>query len=657
MAIVFIAPDGHIERTVEKLSGASREKIIVAQGLLESAISVARKYQEEAEVFISRGGTVLVLRQADLNIPIVEMQVTARDLAIALKKAEKLVKKEKFRIGVVSFPNMIQQLKDFLPFFSLDITCYELSIGEDVEKKLKLAMNDGMDVLLGGVTTYAFAKRNGLPVVLVESGETSVKYALEEAKRIVAAQRLKERRAEELRIITESISEAIIAVDEKGAISRMNNAARQLLSKSQYSFRDHGARGSSSSPRMGTEDASLPAALRDVIHEKKESRKIIELGNKRLLVNVIPVTVKGAVASSVATLQDVSHIQAMEEEIRREMYFKGYTAKFHFDDIVAHDPITQKTIDLAKRFASTNAAILIHGESGVGKEVFAQSIHSASKRSSRPFVAMNCAAIPESLIESELFGYVDGAFTGARKKGKPGLFELAHGGTIFLDEISEMPFHLQARLLRVLQEHQVMRLGDDKIIPVDVRIIAATNRDLPMLIKSGQFRNDLYWRLNVLNLYLPPLRERKKDILPLIHHMLHESDDCGLAPQISDDCKLYLESYPWPGNVRELKNFCERISAICDEPILTTVLAASLLQADNRAAERSEQKMGTELCSTFPPQIPKDIFSSSESLQNLVDSFGSIQAAAHYLGIHRTTLWRHLRKPDLAKRKQSGALQ
>jgi len=197
----------------------------------------------------------------------------------------------------------------------------------------------------------------------------------------------------------------------------------------------------------------------------------------------------------------------MEEEIRREMYFKGYTAKFHFDDIVAHDPITQKTIDLAKRFASTNAAILIHGESGVGKEVFAQSIHSASMRSSRPFVAMNCAAIPESLIESELFGYVDGAFTGARKKGKPGLFELAHGGTIFLDEISEMPFHLQARLLRVLQEHQVMRLGDDKIIPVDVRIIAATNRDLPMLIKSGQFRNDLYWRLNVLNLYLPPLRE------------------------------------------------------------------------------------------------------------------------------------------------------
>jgi DNA-binding NtrC family response regulator len=161
----------------------------------------------------------------------------------------------------------------------------------------------------------------------------------------------------------------------------------------------------------------------------------------------------------------------------------------------------------------------------------------------------------------------------------------------------------------------------------------------------------------VLNLYLPPLRERKKDILPLIHHMLHESDDCGLAPQISDDCKLYLESYPWPGNVRELKNFCERISAICDEPILTTALAASLLQADNRAAERSEQKMGTELGSTFPPQIPKDIFSSSESLRNLVDSFGSIQAAAHYLGIHRTTLWRHLSKPDLAKRKQSGVSQ
>jgi len=627
MAIVFIAPNRQIEQTVERIVGASTERIIVAQGLLETAIPVARRYQDEAEVFISRGGTVLVLRQAGLNIPIVEIQVTARDLARALEKAEQLVKKERFRIGVISFPNMIQQLKDFLPFFSLDITCYDLSIRENIEHKLQKAMNDGMDVLLGGVSTCELAHKKGFPAVLIELGETAVQYALEEARRIVAAQRMKERRAEELRIITESIKDAIIAVDEKGTISSMNRSALQILQNS-----------SSHSQDSGEETIVLPPVLSSLLHEKKEHRKIVELGNRRLLVNIIPVTVKGAVTSSVVTLQDASRIQEMEEEIRREMYFKGHAARFSFDDVIARDPRTLKTIDLARKYAATNASILIHGESGVGKEVYAQSIHSASPRSSRPFVAMNCAAIPESLIESELFGYVDGAFTGARKKGKPGLFELAHGGTIFLDEISEMPFHLQARLLRVLQEYQVMRLGDDRLIPVDVRIIAATNRDLPALVRAGQFRNDLYWRLNVLNLHIPPLRERRQDILPLIDYLLKRTDHCGAVPEITEDCRRFLKSYAWPGNVRELKNFCERVSAICDEPLLTTARAASLLDFDFDREKNAQTE-----------SIPAQPNVENEGLEALVTRFGSLQEAARYLGIHRTTLWRRLKRAGMSR--------
>jgi len=197
--------------------------------LLEAALPVARKYLDVAEVIVSRGGTVLALKKAGLTVPIVEMQVSAKDLAIALKKAKLLIKKDKFRIGVVSYPNMIQQLKDFLPFFSLDITCYELAIGENVENTLLNAMNDGMDVLLGGVSTYITAKQKKLPAILIESSETSVKYALEEANRIVAAQRVNTRHTEELRIITESINEAVIAVDERGAISQMNNSAKALL--------------------------------------------------------------------------------------------------------------------------------------------------------------------------------------------------------------------------------------------------------------------------------------------------------------------------------------------------------------------------------------------------------------------------------------------
>lgn len=634
MSIIFIAPDNRIEKTVRQLATSTEEKIIVEQGLLETAIPIARRHLDEAEVFVSRGGTVLTLRDMGFGVPIVEMQVTAKDLAIALEKARQLIRKETFRIGVISFPNMIQQLKDFLPFFSLDITCYELSIKENVEDKLGAAMADGMDVLLGGVTTHSLARKKGLPVVLIESGETAVKYALEEANRIVAAQRLNRRRAEELRIITESISEAVIAVDERGQISRLNGVAKNLLSTHLRGKAEGGV-------------AVLPDALKEMLAQKREARKILQFGDTRVLVNVLPVTVKGATASSVATLQDVSHIQAMEEEIRREMYLKGYTARFNFDDVVARDELTLRTVTLAKRFAATTASILIHGESGVGKEVFAQSIHNASGRRLRPFIAMNCAAIPESLIESELFGYVDGAFTGARKKGKPGIFELAHGGTIFLDEISEMPFHLQARLLRVLQEHEVMRLGDDKIIPIDVRIIAATNRDLERLTAEGLFRVDLYWRLNVLNLSIPPLRERRRDVLPLIDRMLSETEGCPAKFRISADCRGYLEAYDWPGNVRELKNFCERIAAICDQDELDIALATSLLRAGSawRRAPAVEGASAPAAAAESPSERPSvaDILGDPERLRAFVGARGNLQEAARELGVHRTTLWRRMK--------------
>jgi transcriptional regulator with PAS, ATPase and Fis domain len=266
--------------------------------------------------------------------------------------------------------------------------------------------------------------------------------------------------------------------------------------------------------------------------------------------------------------------------------------------------------------------------------MFAQSIHNASDRCSRAFVAMNCAAIPETLFESEMFGYVDGAFTGARKKGKPGLFEIAHGGTVFLDEISEMPLALQARLLRVLQEHQVMRLGDDKIIPVDVRILAASNRNLPALVAQGSFRNDLYWRINVLNLHIPPLRDRKGDILPLISHILGQSDVCGKSPSISPDCEIFLEGYGWPGNVRELKNFCERVTAICDAKSLTTNIASQLLDSEPLSPDEAE---GSRRAKPSKALGIQDILSA-------IEEAGSIGEAAKVLGVHRSTLWRRLRR-------------
>lgn len=257
-------------------------------------------------------------------------------------------------------------------------------------------------------------------------------------------------------------------------------------------------------------------------------------------------------------LQEAERIQNLERKYRLFQSL-GLTAKNKFEDIVGTSPIMKQVIELAKIYAKSELNILIEGETGTGKEIFAQSIHNESTRKNGPFVAINCATLPESLLESELMGYEEGAFTGAKRGGKMGLFERAHKGSIFLDEINQIPFHLQSKLLRVIQEKEVLRLGGEKIIPVDVRIITATNEDIIEKIKNGTFRNDLYYRINVLNLKLPPLRKRKEDIQDLIEHFIANFLDSDLD-KVSIPQKLYkfILDYNWPGNIRELQNFVER---------------------------------------------------------------------------------------------------
>ena len=279
------------------------------------------------------------------------------------------------------------------------------------------------------------------------------------------------------------------------------------------------------------------------------------------MTNRVPINVDGVVKGVVATFQEVTQIQKAEHTIRQSLYGKGLVTKYTFHDILTVDPKMKKLIEVARDYSSTIATVLIQGESGTGKELFAQSIHSQSSRANGPFVAVNCAALPPQLLESELFGYVEGAFTGAKKGGKIGLFELAHNGTIFLDEVGDMERGLQARLLRVLEERRVMRIGSDSLIPVNVRVIAATNIDLRKQVAAGNFRNDLYYRLNVLNLPMIALRDRREDIPVLARHFFkrftreHDKKIQELPPEIT----LLLSEYSWPGNVRELKNIIERI--------------------------------------------------------------------------------------------------
>ena len=282
---------------------------------------------------------------------------------------------------------------------------------------------------------------------------------------------------------------------------------------------------------------------------------------KEVLVNAAPIIVDGELRGSVGVIHDMSEITKLSNELKNaKNIIRSLEAKYTFEDIIGSDPLLLSAIDKAKKAAEIPITVLLRGESGTGKEIFAHAIHNESERKFRKFIKVNCSAIPETLLESELFGYEEGAFTGAKKGGKKGFFEEAAGGTIFLDEIGEIPHSTQTKLLRVLQEKEIVRVGGTKSISIDVRIIAATNADLEAAIESGRFRADLYYRLNVLPITIPPLRLRKGDIYDLsIFFIKKFNQQYGRnVRDIAQQAVSKLKEYNWPGNVRELDNFIGR---------------------------------------------------------------------------------------------------
>ena len=280
--------------------------------------------------------------------------------------------------------------------------------------------------------------------------------------------------------------------------------------------------------------------------------------NSKVVINRFPIIEKeNNTIGAFSTTKDVKHYQELELNIRKNMQEKGHAAKYSFDDFITKNEKMIHLLNIAKTYSSSSFPILIQGESGTGKELLAQSIHNASSRKNGPFVALNCSTLTESILETELFGYSDSSFTGARKGGKTGLFQEAHQGTIFLDEIGEMPLSFQSKLLRVLQEKEVRPVGSVKIIPVDVRVVAATNKNLREEVENGNFRLDLWYRLNVLSVNIIPLRERPEDIEAFSKYYIKKFKNIDLNNELDILIDL-MKNYNFPGNIRELENILER---------------------------------------------------------------------------------------------------
>ena len=505
------------------------------------------------DVIVARGITYNKIRDLYPQKHITQLVFDGLDVLEALRRC-----RETYHPAHLGLCLDRDQLQDLVPAMEevcgAKIRIYDVQDEETAIRTAETCQADGMDALVSGGTVYNFCQERGVPCTYVHLRMETLRRTLSEAMKAAHSINTERTKSNIIRMILDNSEDAVMAVDESGRVLEANNQAYRLY---HLAFLKEW---------KGQSVEKINDALTFIGSRKSPCRdgdeELVTLDGQRYMVKYRLISGETSAIGTLITTSAASKILQEERQIRRGLVRRGLAAKYSFRDIIAVSDSMRSRVEIAKQFSqANNSNVLITGETGTGKELFAHSIHAASGRSSQPFVAVNCATLPGNLLESELFGYEPGAFSGASREGKVGLFEQAHRGTIFLDEIGEIPVSLQAKLLRVLQEKEIRRVGSTTVIPVDVRVIAATNLDLQQQIAKGRFRSDLLYRLNALEIHIPPLRERPADILPLLEHqMCILSAELGkAAPALTADAREVLCRYDWPGNVRELRNVCERL--------------------------------------------------------------------------------------------------
>jgi PAS domain S-box-containing protein len=448
----------------------------------------------------------------------------------------------------------------------------------------------------------------------------------------------------ELDAIIESLDDGIVVADRSGFILKANHAYQQMTGITAEEFVGKHVRDLVKQGYIGR-------SVTEMVVERNSPVTIVDVRNsKELLLTGNPVyNDKGELVRVVTAIRDVTQLNSLKEQLAETEEIKNryYLELEHlrsqqpFRKIITNNPEMRQKLDLAFHVAHVDSTVLILGESGVGKELIAQLIHRASKRSKEPFIKINCGAIPTNLLESEFFGYEPGAFTGALREGKPGLFELAQGGTLFLDEVGEIPLDLQVKILRTLQDKEITRVGGKKNISLDVRIVAATNRDLEKMMQENTFREDLYYRLNVVPIVLPPLRNRKEDILPLINDFLAKFQlQYGYQKWIHPDVMERLLNYDWPGNIRELENTIERL--------VVTSRGECILPENLAGIPAASADPGKQLKTSLKRTLES---SEKKIIADVYRNVKSTRKAAVLLGISQSSLVKKLNKYSIHHNK------
>ena len=597
---------------------------------------------DEYDAIIARGYSAQKTIARYKNIPTICLDISGYDMLRAVIECQKLFHPGK--IAICGFESRLFEAEEICRMVGVNAAVFAPVLHDDLEKTMERILASCCDAVVGGYSACILAEHKGIPSVVIKTGQDTVARAVDEAVRTVDRIRGERVISQMYKTIIYSSEDGLLYVDRNGVIRVRNRVVRQM--NGDVSLMDR---------KLKT---VLPYLYKDfetvMTGGLEQSGRILTIpGTKtRVSVSCRPVIANKEISGAVICLSDITLIQNLESQIRRKLSERGLKARYTFDDILHESGTMKETIETARRYAATDSNVIIVGETGTGKELFAQSIHNSSRRKNGPFVAINCAALPENLLESELFGYVEGAFTGTSRGGKMGLFEQAHGGTLFLDEVEEISLSTQSKLLRTLQEKQVRRIGDNKVIDIDVRILSATNKSITRLSEEGGFRKDLMYRLDVLRLFLPPLRQRERDVEFLFCHLLGKlCQDMGVkAPVTEPEALELLYQYPFMGNIRELGNIAERALVLGDGSILTKEeLSRALYPRDLEEAGMEERKTETKESGTACTAFPADPLRPEQEriLEALERCGGSRVRAAGLLGMDRSTLWRKMKKYNL----------
>ena len=603
-----IITEKNLSDYIDVIEITGRTVVDIAQSALENG----------TKVFIARGRNVTLLR-SNLTVPIINVQYTFEDFYYSVVKAD--CKYE--NIALVGFDEAYDMMVKFREISGYNVQVIGPKTVDNIENDIISSLKPGTEVLIGGISVKRVADDYSLKHIMLDVDIDSLRIAINSALNILWANYEKDKHLQTILTTINGVTEAIINLNNNGEILFLNNLAKKIFA--------------------GYDDNEIKRIVVSATDEKTIQKgipvydKVISIKDKNYIINLKPVLFQENIQSIVAIIHFANSIQKGEEQLRIKFNSKGYMAKNTFNNIIGSSNALYNAISKAKKYSKTSNSILITGQTGTGKEMFAQSIHNYSSRANGPFIAINCAALPNSILESELFGYVKGAFTGASKEGKMGIFELAHNGTVFLDEIGEMDINIQAKILRVLQEREISRLGDNKIIPIDVRVISATNKNLHDLIKEKKFREDLYYRLAVLELDIPPLNQRLEDVPCLVDYYLKKN---GHEVMFTDDALHLLCSCNYHGNIRQLFNILERAIVLSETSTITANDLGDVIGIEG-FAEKSIKD--------YSLKNSNDNFERRKIISILDKNSGNRKKTAEELNISLTTLWRKIKKYNISE--------